>query len=450
MHTMVISCFSRLKRTNLRCLFVMTLLMLFMADGFCVLRACAAQSEVTSVSLTRDAQSAAGETVLADPLCRTDDGQLLLSYTSGDGAPVTGLVVGYRNEGSVTVNGAVYQRASDADLHGGSGTPAFLYYTTDANAGSPILSFYLKRDAGMADEPLFALQNDGSEPLRDVSGSVFSTDPDETTYLYILRSGLCRPYIGSIYPAAGATTQVAVLAAANAGCDYYYDNGLTDANGAPMVIGYTRTAQESAALRSIAVLTGDGGAVAVNGAVYELAGGARPGGEAAGALYVSRDAAAGNPILALTGSAVPVRSTDVLGKWTEKTFAKTGSPAAAAIAQGETLYRELSRSDEALTNVPVVAPDGTITALAYKCVLAGQPAAPTATTTEAAPEETQTAADVPDATGTDAPDGIASVVGKGGSVGIVAVAVGAAAVVAVTVLLARKKKSTKEDDRHGA
>ena len=90
----------------------MTLLMVFMTDGFCVIRARAAQGAVTSVSLTQDVQGAAGETVLASPLCRTDGGQLLLSYISGDGVPVTGLVVGYRNEESVTVNGAVYNNST--------------------------------------------------------------------------------------------------------------------------------------------------------------------------------------------------------------------------------------------------------------------------------------------------------------------------------------------------
>ena len=424
----------------------MTLFMLFMADGFCVIRAHAAQSAVTSVSLTQDAQSAAGETVLASPLCRTDSGQLLLSYTCGDGVPVTGLVVGYGNEESVTVNGAVYRRASDADLRCGSGTPAFLYYTTDKNVGSPILSFYLKRDAGMEDDPLFALQNDGSEPLRDVSGAVCSTDAEETTYLYILRADLCRPYISSIFPAAGATKQAAVLAAADAGCDYYYDGGLTDADGNPRVIGYTRTAQESDALRAITVLRGDSETVTVKGVVYASAGGGRLGGEeAAGSVFVTRDAAAGNPILALTGSAVPVRSTDVLGKWAEKTFTKTGSPAAAAIVQGETLYRELSRSADALTNVPVVSADGVKTPLAYKCVLDGEPAA-TAAAASGSPGETGSSADA----GSEASAGIASVIGKGGKAGTAAVIVGVTAAAAATVWLARKKKSTKKDDQHEA
>ena len=437
--------FGLLKRICLVSLFAVTLLLPFMADGFCVFRAYAAQSAVTSVSLTADAQSAAGETVLASALCRTDGGQLLLSYVCGGGAPVTGLVVGYGKEESVTVNGAVYRRASDEDLHCGSGTPAFLYSTTDKNVGSPILSFYLKRDAGMQDEPLFALQNDGSEPLRDVSGAVVSTDSEETTYLYILRSGLCRPYIGSILPAAAATTQAAVLAAADAGCDYYYDNGLTDADGNPMVIGYTRTAQESAALRAITVLSGEG-KTTVKGAAYEPAGGARLGGEAAGSLFVSRDAAAGNPVLALTGSAVPVRSTDVLGRWAEKTFTKTGSPAAAAIAQGETLYRELSRSQDALTNVPVVSTDGVKTPLAWKCALAGLPAGvPAATETQSAAQET---GDGSTRTNNDA--GVASVFGKGGKGSTVIVIIGAAAAAAVTVGLVCKKKLTKKDNQHEA
>ena len=442
MHMMVMGRFGRVKRTCLFYLFAAALLMLFAADGFCVIRVHAAQGAVTSVSLTQDAQSVAGETVLASPLCRTDSEQILLSYTAGEGAPVTGLVVGYQNKESVKVNGAVYRRASDADLHCGSGTPAFLYYTTDKNVGSPIQSFYLKRDAGMAYDPLFALQNDGSEPLRDVSGAVCSTDPEETTYLYILRAGLCRPYIGSILPASGATTQAAVLAAADAGCDYYYDSGLTDANGDPMVIGCTRTAEESAALRAITVLNGDGKKVTVKGIAYEPAGGARLGGKAAGSVFVSRDAAAGKPILALTGSAVPVRSTDVLGKWTEKTFTKTGSPAAAAIAQGETLYRELSRSKDVLTNVPVVSVDGAKTALAYKCVLAGVPAA-TKTAASGSLRETGNGSE-----NADNGAGIASVFGKGGKTGALVAAVGAAAAVGVTVWLARKKKSTKKDNRH--
>ena len=120
--------------------------------------------------------------------------------------------------------------------------------------------------------------------------------------------------------------------------------------------------------------SGDGETMTASGVSYHLVSDTVIGADTPCRLYASKDAAAGNPILDLTSSAIPARSTDVLGKMCEKLFVKTASPLASYQAKSESLYRELVNSREPLANVPVVIKDGEdsiATPLAYTCLADG-------------------------------------------------------------------------------
>ena len=85
----------------------------------------------------------------------------------------------------------------------------------------------------------------------------------------------------------------------------------------------------------------------------------------------------GNPIIGLTGSAVPVRSSDVMNKWAEKIFVRFNTSAASVNqVKSESLYQRFLKNSSALTNVPVLIPsaeESSVTPLAYVCAAEGQP-----------------------------------------------------------------------------
>ena len=305
-----------------------------------------------------------GYTVMGRPLT----GDYWLGYKKG-GSAVTGLVVSPGESGTVNVDGITYQRV------GGLGTAGSLYITRDAAAGDAVLSLSLQSDEGFVDQPLYALKNDGTSPLRRNDGTPCNLSEGQTTYLYLLRENVFHPYISSVTVVSGTDLRAAVLAAAAAGCDYYYDPDLKTTDGRIVVIGYTRTAKETDAITCIAAGTE---APELEGVAFDAAGDVLVAGDPDYRLYETRDPSVGNPIVRLTGSAVPVRASDVMNKWAEKTFVKFNTSAASVnLVKNEALYQEYLKDSSQLTNVPVLIPsegENIVTPLAYTCKAEGMPA----------------------------------------------------------------------------
>ncbi len=323
-----------------------------------------------------------GYTVMGRPLTE----EIWLGYKRG-GAAVTGLVVSDDNGDAVTVNGISYQRA------GSLGVAGSLYFTRDENAGTAVLSLSLQSKTEYVDQPFLALKNDGTVPMLYADGGPCDLGTGQTAYLFLLRENVFRPYIKSVTVVSGDDLRSAVNAAAAAGCDRYYDPGLKSDDGKTVVIGYVRTANESEAITCLAA-----GAESpdLRGITFDPAGDTIIAGDVPYRLFQTHDPLAGNPIIDLTGSAVPVRSSDVMNKWAEKVFVRFNTSASSVEqVKSEELYRRFLSDGGALTNIPVLIPslnENNVTPLAYVCRAEGQPetAFPGIVIDTQPPEQTQT------------------------------------------------------------
>jgi hypothetical protein len=365
------------------CLFLMVILVLCTVCPAVSLNSRAAVGAITDVVLSSGSDAPAalerqGLSPLMCPLCGSGESAVYLGYERGGKAPVTGLVLSRQSADTLTVRGAVYQIVSRISVS--DQEEIYLYLTRDASAGTPLTAITLTAGSGYEDAPLYALLNDGTAPLRYDDGAAAELDGESGSYLYLLRQNVCKPYISSVHLTFGADKRAAVQNAAAQGCNYYYDGGLTDDEGRYLVVGYNRTADEADALRSMIarpLSSGDGETMTASGVSYHLVSDTVIGADTPCRLYASKDAAAGNPILDLTSSAIPARSTDVLGRLTQTLFVKSASNLAAAQAKGEPLYQQLVNSREPLAHVPVMITDITDggervrTPLAYTCLADG-------------------------------------------------------------------------------
>ena len=136
---------------------------------------------ISAVALAYGADGAqaleeAGYTVMGRPLT----GDVRLGYQKG-GEPVTGLLVSTGGWETVTAGGIDYQRV------GSLGSMGDLYLTRDPAAGTALLSLSLQSDEGFVDQPLYALRNDGTVPLRSFDGTPCDLGDGQTAYLFLQR-----------------------------------------------------------------------------------------------------------------------------------------------------------------------------------------------------------------------------------------------------------------------
>ena len=272
--------------------------------------------------------------------------------------------------------------------------------------------------------------------------------------MYIMRENVFRPYIASAAAVFGSDLSAAVRAAAAAGCEYYYDPGVKTNGGETVVIGYSRTANESEAVTRIIAAEN-----APDNAGYESAGEIKTEKQSF-SLYVTRNGGAGNPVLGFTGPTVPVRASDVMNKWAEKTFVRFNSSAYSInLIKNDELYIKFQKDESPLTNVAVTfaAPDGaTFSPFAYICKAAGLPGySPAQTDTQTKDTEdgfdpegylTDTAEKIAD---DKAPDYItASVFGGGTVYGVIIAAAAALGAACGVILFAVKNKKRKAEEQN--
>ena len=405
---------------------------------------------------------AAGYNAVLLPLCGEGEKSVYIGYKTGTGTPVTGIAVLKDNGSEADSEGIAYRKASDIPLEGQE--VGYLFTTSDSKAGNGIVSLLVAGSSGNADLEQYALLNDGSSPVRDESRKAFDLDPDVSSdrYLYVMRSGLCKPYIGRVCAVSGKTLKEAVINAAAQGCDYYYDNGMKSAGGDIVIIGYERTSDTTRAVRSIKAYKSDkgnssDGTLKLEASVYSLAGSVPLPGDKPAYIYSSTDLQAGDPVLLLTSSSRQKRTGDTVRAWLEKTFVKAASPTASVRVLQEELYQEIYKSTDELSFLPVTDENGAVSVLGYGCISDGAPeqTAPTAQTT--APETSddfdpehyldEIPGDQPSAP-TDG--GTASVFGIGGTTSAVIFASAAViAVLAAVYVIVKTKKSKGETDDDG-
>ena len=306
-----------------------------------------------------------GFTVMGRPLC--DGSEAYVAYKKG-GTPITGIAATAGN-GGLAVNGVGYNLVGDVDLCTGVKGQTYLYATNDGSSGPGVLSLAVESSQGTVDDAPLALRNDGTSPLRDETGRPVDFGNGAPAYVFVLREGVVRPYVSDLRAVSGADLREAVLEAAAASFDYYYDPGLKTPEGRYVVIGYNRTADANAAITCVTARPVEEQAFQKGGVTFERKGDVVLAETMPYVLFATRDHAAGNPILDFTGSGVPVRTTDVLGKWTERTFVKFASAASAQEAKAEPLYNDLIKDKNGLANVAVLMPSA-------ETAQTGQPAPP--------------------------------------------------------------------------
>ena len=310
------------------------------------------------------------------PVNSNTEDPVYLGYKTDDGEVITGIIASEENADSIEANGITYHRVSDVSITG-SGTPKYMYQTTDAKAGAGITDLLLFEEGEYIETKPSPLLNDGSQPLRMNTGEIANLrDDSKCTYLFIRRSDVCRPYISDMKVVYGEDQAQAVLNCVREGCDYFYDTGISDNDNGYLVIGYNRSADVNEALTYCIADTekeensNNKTLKTENGDIeFILCADTAVKGEKEYYLFYTKDRKAGNPVLSLTGSEVPKRSTDIMGSWIEMTFSNSLSYMSESQLKNDDLYNELIKSEESLVNVPVllISDDNAKTPFALKC-----------------------------------------------------------------------------------
>lgn len=158
------------------------------------------------------------------------EASVLLGYQTGaQEDAITDLIVSTEKTEEKVDGDLHYELASEVSLNEGTdGTPLYLYYTKDVEAGSGIvdLSFYVsgqteyqQSDAG---KPI--LDNDGAEPVRMEDGSPANLEDgraDLELYVCMIRAELYLPYVSEIVAIDGSDDETVARQAVEHGCNYY-------------------------------------------------------------------------------------------------------------------------------------------------------------------------------------------------------------------------------------
>lgn len=404
----------------------------------------------------------AGYTAVMLPLCGEGEKSVYIGYKTGTENPVTDIVILNDKSETVTLGGIVYNRVSDIAVEGQES--GCIFSTDDSKAGNGIVTLSVAGDSGYADDEQYALMNDGSAPVRDGKGQAFDLDPEGNSdrYLFVMRSGLCRPYIGKICAVSGKSMKEAVRNAAAQGCDYYYDNGMKNENGDTVIVGYERTADKTKAVRGIRACKSDkgnsaDGTLKIDNITYTLSGTASLPGDTPAYIYTTDDTQTGSPVLMLTSSSRQKRQGDTVRSWVEKTFVKAASPTASVRVSQEELYQEIYKSRDELSFFPAAFEDGTASALGYGCIAEEGTQQPAEEIQSSAPDtsddfDPEHYLDEVSGEGQTEPrdEGTASVFGTGGTLAAVALAVVALITVfvaGVVVVRYRKAKGVADDEK---
>lgn len=182
-----------------------------------------------------------GYTVLSQKLnvgeTQADDStDVLIGYKTGnEDDAICGLLVAYEQAEMMIYDDIEYTLVSDVSLNVGTGgTPMWLYYTKDTNAGSAIEDFDF---SVLTSEDEAILLNDGSLVVRDINGAAADFDEgiaDSYIYLYTITADIFRPYISGIESLSAESEGAASIEASDKGYDYF-------AEVSGVFYGYNRT-----------------------------------------------------------------------------------------------------------------------------------------------------------------------------------------------------------------
>ena len=238
----------------------------FMPFGMITIRA-EGGTYITSISLmqgdlSEEKLSESGYSVMSQPLNSTKMTSLYLGYqTGGESDAIRDLLVSSSGSESIEKNGIDYQKVSDISLNEGAGGPAlYLYATRDAAAGEALkgLSFLVKKSPYGAVRDEQVLASDGSEVVTTDDGKTADFDEgiaDSEIYLRMYKGELYRPYVDNVIVATGDSEEAVISKLAAERCTYYVNMDIGDEK--PVYVGYTRTDDETKALRGLVAIGTD-------------------------------------------------------------------------------------------------------------------------------------------------------------------------------------------------
>ena len=262
-----------------------------------------------------------GYNVIEQSLNPSGGDEIHLGFTTGGaGDAIRDIIVSTDNGGSISVDGNSYQRVSDINLNSGTdGTALYLYVSRDESAGEPIkgISFFTRKTAtGFSDDsPLLA--SDGSEVVITDKGRVADFDEgiaDSSLYLRMYKGNIYRPYVENVVAATADSEDDAIEKLAAKRCTYFINHDI--GNEKTVMIGYTRTADESKALRGLVAIgghidedagasasgssvTAENGGIVIKGVAYDPVDGGKVKSDKDYTFYMTRDERAGEPIMDL-------------------------------------------------------------------------------------------------------------------------------------------------------
>ena len=224
--------------------------------------------------------------------------------TGGEGSAIRNLKVSSSGEGSITVGDHSYKKISDISLNSGAGgSSLYLYASYDATAGEALkgLSFQIMKSTEGIEGKASVLSSDGSEIVSTVDGDVADFDEgiaDSELYLKMYKGDIYRPYVENVFAAKGKSEEAAVKKLAGMGCTYYVNYNIEKGDDV-LMLGYTRTADETKALRALVAVGSNKDEIVIKDVTYNKVEGSKVTGKKTYSFYVTKDETAGEPIMDL-------------------------------------------------------------------------------------------------------------------------------------------------------
>ncbi len=287
-----------------------------------------------------------GYTVFYNNLNPSGKERIYLGYKLGN-EPVTDLIVSSEQKKTISVNSVSYTLVSPVSLNQGTnGSPIYLYSTTDAKAGSGIVSLSCIKDNKDGSADLLDQFGDGSVPVRTADGRAADFDEGIGTrdlYLLTVHKNSCKPYISDMKIVNVSAGENAFEKIISSGCCFFNSVPVAESGKTCAYLCYNRTADSSGAVRSAVVSNNaeanysDAGSFILKGRTVNL--------------YYTKDAAAGNPVSEITKGALTGDSF-TLGDWAKSYFSRADSGAMSQI-YNEDLYKTLIESEEEYTQLKI-------------------------------------------------------------------------------------------------
>lgn len=283
-----------------------------------------------------------GYTVMFQNLNPSSGERIYLGYRLGKTA-ITNLIVSAELKSSVSVNSVTYHSVSSLNLNQGTGgRPVYLYSTTDAKAGSGIVSLTYLKDNKDGSAKLLEKFGDGSVPVRTVDGNAADFDEGidgRDLFLLTIREKACLPYVSDIKIVNVNSSENAFKKIVSSGCNYFSSEPVSQSGTESAYLCCNRTAAASDAVRSAVISDSS----EIDGITYQSAGSFNLNGKSLN-LYYTKDEATGNPVAEIVRGSL-FNGCFTAGEWAKSYFSGAPSSARSRI-YSEDAYSTLIESDE--------------------------------------------------------------------------------------------------------